>query len=109
MKVTHVGTADVLKPGLNWVNLPNILAGRPASIYVQLKEVFSYREGLVLGHLQPAVPRQRASQGSGEFANMLSMRQRQLPCFLLGTLISVAKREWRSTRATDVTVHCAAQ
>jgi hypothetical protein len=31
-----------------------------------------YGESLVLGHLQPAISRQRASQGSGEFANLLT-------------------------------------
>jgi len=32
----------------------------------------SYRKVLVSGHLQSAIPRQRAPQGSGEFTNMLT-------------------------------------
>ena len=58
-----------------------------------------YREVFVLGHLQPSIPGQRAFQGSGEFANMLTQCGNDHFRVLAGHLvISMAKREWRSTR-----------
>jgi hypothetical protein len=53
----------------------------------------SYRKVLVFGHLQSAIPRQRAPQGSGEFTNMPTQCRHHTAVSLLGTLISIAKRE----------------
>jgi hypothetical protein len=53
----------------------------------------SYRKVLVFRHLQSAVPRQRAFQRSREFANMLTQGSNTAPVSLLGTLISMRKRE----------------
>jgi hypothetical protein len=52
-----------------------------------------HRKVLVFRHLQSAVPRQRAFQRSREFANMLTQGSNTAPVSLLGTLISMRKRE----------------
>jgi hypothetical protein len=53
----------------------------------------SYRKVLVSGHLQSAIPRQRAPQGGGELTNVPTHAVTTTAVSLLGTLISVAKRE----------------
>ena len=57
-------------------------------------------EGLVLGHLVSPVPRQRSAEGRGEFANVRLSAATATVVSLLGTLMSVVKREYRSSRVT---------
>jgi hypothetical protein len=52
-----------------------------------------HREGLVLGHLQPAVPRQRAPQGRWELRTCQLSAATTAAVSLLGTFTSAVKRE----------------
>jgi hypothetical protein len=52
-----------------------------------------HRESLVFGHLQPAVPGQRAPQGRREFPNLPASAATTAAVSLLDTLTSAVKRE----------------
>jgi hypothetical protein len=68
-----------------------------------------HRESLVLGHLQPPVPRQRAPQGRWEFPNLPASGGHDSRCVFTGHLDERGKTRMTFHEGSDVTVLGAAK